>query len=228
MNKNNNMNELKILIVEDEAKLANLFKEALSDYFYSITIAVDGQDGYEKFLKIKPDLVMTDINMPNMNGLDMTIKIKENKPTTPIIILSAFSDKDKLLKAIDIGINKYFIKPFDPDEVIDYIRVLSNNINKQRIINISDEFYFDNNTKNLYKDKILIKITKREKMFLELLINKKDNILPIDDIKLKLWENEEISEERIRTFVRRFRNKTSKDILQNISGQGYKLSITNT
>lgn len=224
----NNMNELKILIVEDEAKLANLFKEALSDYFYSITVAVDGQDGYEKFLKIKPDLVITDINMPNMNGLDMTIKIKENNPTTPIIILSAFSDKDKLLKAIDIGINKYFIKPFDPDEVIEYIRTLSNNINKQRIIKIVDEFYFDNNTKNLYKDKTLIKITKREKMFLELLINKNDNILPIDDIKSNLWENEEISEERIRTFVRRFRNKTSKNILQNISGQGYKLSVINS
>ena len=216
--------ELKILIVEDESKLATLLKEAISSYCYSITLAVDGKEGITKFLKVKPDIVITDIMMPNLDGLDMTIEIKKINPKTPIIILSAFSDKDKLLKAIDVGISKYFIKPFDPDEVLNYITQLAQELNKQRIVKLKDNFFFDNNTKNLYQNKILIKTTKREKLFLELLIKNRNAILSIDDIKSSLWNNEEISDERVRTFIKRFRAKTSKTVLENVSGQGYTLS----
>lgn len=217
--------ELKVLIVEDESKLAILLKEAISSYCYSITLAVDGKEGIEKFLKVKPDIVITDIMMPNLDGLDMTLELKKISPNIPIIILSAFSDKEKLLKAIDVGISKYFIKPFDPDEVLNYINKLAQEINKQRVIKLKDNFTFDNNTKNLYQNKILIRITKREKHFLELLIKNQNAILNIKDIKSNLWDNNAISDERVRTFVKRFRIKTSKTIINNISGQGYTLPI---
>lgn len=70
--------------------------------------------------------------MPLCDGLDMTIKIKELDSFIPIIILSAHSDKEKLLKAIDVGISKYFIKPFDPEEVIEHINKIAPNLHKQK------------------------------------------------------------------------------------------------
>ena len=102
---------LKILIVEDEKRLAQLLKDAIYDSFFSIVIAKDGNEGLKKFKTFKPDIIITDIMMPFCDGLEMTQKIKELDENIPIIVLSAHSDKEKLLKAIDLGINKYFIKP---------------------------------------------------------------------------------------------------------------------
>ena len=113
---------LKVLLVEDEDKLASLLKNAIGDSFYSFTIAKDGQEGLEKFLSITPDIIITDIMMPNLTGLEMAKEIRKVDENIPIIILSAFSESDKFLDAIDIGVVKYFIKPFDPDELLDYIR----------------------------------------------------------------------------------------------------------
>ena len=100
---------LKILIVEDEKKLAQLLKDAIADSFFRVVTAKDGNEGLKKIKIFKPDILITDIMMPFCDGLEMTEKIKELDENIPIIILSAHSDKEKLLKAIDIGINKYFI-----------------------------------------------------------------------------------------------------------------------
>lgn len=217
---------LKILIVEDEKRLAQLLKEAINDSFYKVVIAKDGTEGLKKYKSFKPDIIITDIMMPKLDGLDMTIKIKEIDSNIPIIILSAHSDKEKLLKAIDVGINKYFIKPFDPDEVIEHIKKLSIKIEKQKISILKDDFIFDNNSFSLHKNELLINLTKREKEFIYLLLKNKNSIVKTQTIKTSLW-NEEVNDERLRTFIKRLRLKTSKDLIENISGQGYLISVLN-
>lgn len=214
------LKELKILFVEDEVNISKLLKDAIAEYFYSFTVASNGEEGFQKFLSVKPDIVITDIMMPELDGLDMTIKIKEVNEETPIIVLSAFSEKEKLLKAIDIGITKYFIKPFDPEEVLEYLVYLANRLNKHRVVYLNMHFTFDNNTNNLFEDDKLINITKREKKFISLLLANKNNIVSPEKIKKELWD-EEVSDERLRTFVKRLRAKTSKELIKNIPSQGY-------
>ncbi|WP_428026590.1 response regulator transcription factor [Arcobacter sp.] len=221
------LKELKILLVEDEKRLAQLLKDAISDSFFSIVIAKDGKEGLKKFKSFKPDIVITDIMMPFCDGLEMTQKIKELDEFIPIIVLSAHSDKEKLLKAIDLGINKYFIKPFDPDELIEHIKKIAPKINKQKKVFLKENFIFDNNTMTLYKDGKIINITKREKEFLFLLIKHQNTLVTTEDIKINLWK-EEVSDERLRTFIKRLRIKISKDIIENIQGQGYLISPLNT
>lgn len=215
---------LKILIVEDEKRLAQLLKDAISDSFFSVVIAKDGNEGLKKFKSFKPDIIITDIMMPVCDGLDMTIKIKKLDGNIPIIVLSAHSDKEQLLKAIDIGINKYFIKPFDPEEVIEHINKIAPFLNKKRQVKLKEDFMFDNNSMSLYKNTVLINLTKREKEFIHLLIKLKNKVVDSEYIKENLW-NEEVNDERLRTFIKRLRIKTSKDIIENISGQGYLISI---
>ena len=215
------LKELKILFVEDEVNISKLLKDALSDYFFSFTVAGDGLEGLQKFKNVNPDIVITDIMMPNLDGLEMTKEIKKINENTPIIVLSAFSDKDKLLKAIDIGITKYFIKPFDPEEVLEYLVLLAKKLNKNRIISLNKNFSFDTNTNNLFEDDKLINITKREKKFISFLIENKNDITNMNSIKKKLWEEEDISDERLRTFIKRLRVKTAKELIKNIAGQGY-------
>jgi DNA-binding response OmpR family regulator len=217
---------LKILIVEDEKRLAQLLKDAIYDSFFSIVIAKDGNEGLKKFKTFKPDIIITDIMMPFCDGLEMTQKIKELDENIPIIVLSAHSDKEKLLKAIDLGINKYFIKPFDPEEVIEHINKIAPKLRKQKQVILKDNFIFDNNSSTLYKNSSLVILTKREKEFFHLLIKHKNSLVTTEQIKSILWK-EEVQDERLRTFIKRLRLKTSKDIIENISGQGYLISVLN-
>lgn len=222
--KENILKDLKVLFVEDEENISKLLKSAISEYFYSFIIAKNGEEGIEKFNRTSPDIVITDIMMPKLDGLSMSTIIREKNNTIPIIVLSAFSEKEKLLKAIDLGINKYFIKPFDPEELLDYIKTLATKIDKQRVICLNKYFSFDMNTKNLFENEVLVKLSKRDKEFISLLIRNKRDLTSTEQMKKLLWEDEVVSDERVRTFIKRLRQKTNKELIKNISGQGYLIS----
>ena len=223
----NLLKTLKILIVEDEKKLASLLKESILDTFFKVIIAKDGDEGLKKYHSFKPDIIITDIMMPFCDGLEMTQKIKELDENIPIIVLSAHSDKEKLLKAIDLGINKYFIKPFEPDELISYINKIVLKLQKEKKVLLKEDFIFDNNSLSLYKNNTLIELTKREKEFFFFIIKNKNNLVLTQTLKDKLWEKN-ISDEVLRTFIKRVRLKTSKELIENISAQGYLISVLNS
>ena len=216
------LKSLKVLLVEDEKKLSSLLKNAIGDSFYSFSVANDGVEGLKIFEKISPDIVITDIMMPNMTGLEMAKEIKNIDKSVPVIILSAFSEADKFLGAIDVGVVKYFIKPFDPDELLEYIESLEDIIHS-KIVKLSGAFTFNRTKNTLYKDGRYLSLTKKEIQFFDLLLQK--DIVEYSIIKKTLWMDEDVSDERLRTFVKRLRAKTAKDLIQNIKSQGYAISI---
>jgi len=218
----NSLKDLKILLVEDEENLAISLKQAIGDNFYSFTIANDGEDGLYKFLDILPDIVITDIMMPKLNGLEMAKRLKLSNPNIPIIILSAFSETDKLLNAIDLGIIKYFIKPYDPDELLDYIYKINKTIDSKPV-RLKGNFIFYKTKRSLYKDEEYIDLSKKEVAFIELLLENRQDITDSNIIKNKLWKENEGSDIRLRSFIKRFRIKTSKNIINNTKGRGYQL-----
>ena len=220
----NILKDLKILLVEDEESLSSLLKDAMSEYFYSFTIASNGKDGLEKFSKVSPDIVITDINMPKMSGLEMAEILRKNNPKLPIIILSAFSEKEYLLDAIDMSIIKYFIKPFDPDELLEYLINIAQKI-ESKDIKLSDGFKFNKNSKTLSKNNKFVAISKRDASFIDFLIQKSPSIIEEKEIQNILWPNEEVSSERLRTFIKRLREKTSRTLINNIKGQGYQITL---
>jgi len=218
------LKNLKVLLVEDEVKLASLLQNAIGDCFYSFTLAKDGREGLEKFLSHTPDIIITDIMMPNLTGLEMAKEIRKVDEDTPIIILSAFSESDKFLDAIDIGVVKYFIKPFDPDELLEYIQSIAKKIGS-RLVELDDGFSFNLTTEKLYKNGRYVSLSKNEYKFVKLLMqnNEESYIVHEETIKQTLWENEEVSSQRLRTFIKRVRAKTSKELILNIKGEGYQI-----
>lgn len=221
--KNKALKELKVLLVEDEENLARLLKDAIGDNFHSFVIAGDGVEGIELFVKINPDIVITDIMMPRLSGLDMAKEIKQINPDVPIIILSAFSEKEKLFSAIDVGVTKYFLKPYDPDELLDYISSLSSKLGDKHV-ELSEGFMFNRTTNSLYKNEKFVPLSKNETKFLCLLLENRDTLIDDKTIKESLWD-EEVSDERVRTFIRRLRAKTSKKLILNVKGLGYQASF---
>jgi len=217
-----NLKKIKVLLVEDEHNLATLLKNGIGDNFASFILASNGKDGIEKFNQYLPNLIITDIMMPDLTGLDMAKELKKINPEVKIIILSAYSDTDKLLNAIDIGIIKYFIKPFDPDELLDYIISISHKL-KSPTIQLGYNFCFNSTTNQLLKDGIKVQLSTRELEFIQILLQ--DNSMTIDTnyLKQKLWNDTDISNERVRTFIKRLRAKTSKELIKNIKSKGYKI-----
>lgn len=221
--KNKALKELKVLLVEDEENLARLLKGAIGDNFHSFTVAKDGEEGKELFVKINPDIVITDIEMPRLSGLDMAQELKQINPQVPIIILSAFSEKEKLFNAIDVGVTKYFLKPFDPDELLEYISSISSKL-VSKSVKLNEGFVFNKTTNSLYKKDRFVPLSKNETKFLCLLLKNEKGIVDDVSIKESLW-SDDVSDERLRTFIRRFRAKTSKKLIENVKGFGYKIEV---
>jgi len=215
-----NLKKIKVLLVEDEYNLAILLKNAIGDNFANFMLASNGRDGIKKFKQYMPNLVITDIMMPDLTGLEMAKELKKINSDVKIIILSAYSDIDKLLDAIDIGVIKYFIKPFDLDEVLDYIIYISDKL-KSNKIELVDNFCFNIITQELFKNNNKINLSNRETKFINLLLQ--NNIVSTDCIKKELWNNINISNERVRTFIKRLRIKTSKTMIKNIKSEGYQI-----
>jgi len=111
----NEYSEVKILLVEDDIASSFLLERIISKFTSKVFTAKNGKRGLEIFTKEKPDLVITDIGMPVMNGLEFSKEIKYISPKTHIVVLSAFDNKESLLEAINIGIDQYLLKPVDSE-----------------------------------------------------------------------------------------------------------------
>lgn len=218
--------ELIILVVEDEIKTRESLINVLSERFSKIIGAQNGDEGLKKFKKFKPDLVITDIAMPIMNGLDMAREIRKISNDVPIVILSAYSEKERLLYSIDIGIDKYLIKPVDVEElfkVLDYL--VNEKIEANMLIKISKEYQFNKTKRILIHNDEEIVLTKKELAFISLLLKQPEVLVLHEDIKKNVWIDEHVSDTAVRTFIKRVRDKVGKDFIKNIPSLGYKINI---
>jgi len=110
--------EYTILLVEDDKNMQEYMKQILADECRALYIANDGKEGLEKYKLHQPDLVITDLNMPKMNGIIMSKEIKKESCNQPIILLSAFGEIDELQEAINIGLNAFISKPLEKIDLL--------------------------------------------------------------------------------------------------------------
>lgn len=123
--------EHKILIIDDERDLVYLIQKALEYRHYSVVCAHDGIEGYEKFLKEKPHLIIMDVMMPRLNGFELCRKIRneECEQTTPILMLTAKNeDADRIVGRV-IGAEKFMTKPFEVEELLSEVELLLHHAN---------------------------------------------------------------------------------------------------
>lgn len=218
--------ELIILVVEDEVKARESMINILSERFSKVIGAQNGDEGLKKFKKFKPDLVITDIAMPIMDGLDMAREIKEISDDVPIVVLSAYSEKERLLRSIDIGIDKYLIKPVDIEElfkVLDYL--IGEKIEANMLVKISEEYQFNKTKRTLIYSGREIVLTKKELAFISLLLKQPGALVLHEDIKKNVWIGEHVSDTAVRTFIKRVRDKAGEDFIKNVPSLGYKINI---
>lgn len=223
---NKMLKNLTVLLVEDEEKIRNSMGSAMEAAFNKVILAQNGDEGLKKFKKFNPDIVITDISMPIMDGLDMASGIRNISKDTPIIVLSAFSEKEKLLKAIDVGIDKYIIKPIDMEELFEAISFLATSkISGANIIEIGTGYAFNKSKRVLVQNDVEIPLTKKELAFISILVKRLGTLVLHEEIKNTVWIGEKVSDAAIRTFIKRIRDKVGSNLIKNVPGLGYKIEI---
>src|SRR5690349_12008943 len=114
----------KILVIEDESNVVNLLKRGLEEEGYEISVAMDGLSGYEMARKHQFDLMIMDIMLPGMNGIEICRNLRTHKITTPILMLTALGSTENIVSGLDSGADDYLVKPFNFAELLARMRTL--------------------------------------------------------------------------------------------------------
>ncbi len=212
---------MKILLLEDNTRLANLIKDVLQKEGYRVDSAPDG----EKALELLADgyrCYILDINVPLIDGLSILKTIRMYHKIIPIIIISSNHDLEKIQQAYELGCDDYLKKPFYMYELVQKVKKLI--LPKQNIVKFWNNFHYDINAKRLYEiGKKDIKLAKKEILFLELFVKDKKRIVTYEQMQEYIWEGQETNCENIRALIKRLRKKLPKGAIESIKDIGYKL-----
>lgn len=228
--------ELTVLYVEDDFLVRSKTTSLLQNFFNHVDSANDGSEGIEKyenyFHKNRHfyDIVITDIKMPNLDGIGMSRAILEINPKQSIMVTSAYDDSKYLIEFINMGVKKFLQKPFTTNSVIDSLLSICTNLKnseKQEILILDESHTWNPNDKTLEHEGKLIKLSFNELVILDLLISNQNKIFSGYDLynSLKLDNIEsEFSIDSIKSVIKRIRKKVPQDLIMNIYGQGYKIN----
>lgn len=214
----------KILIAEDDIAGNEMITLFLKDHFKSVFSAFDGEEAYSIYLDEDIDVIITDIEMPILNGIELVKKIRAHNKEIPVFVLTSKSDLKFLLEAIPLKLEEYILKPLDFDKLIKAV-----NIYKKKYIKESYEIDPVTNysfvTKSLTcKDK-LIPLTNNEISLLELLIDKKNALVSYDDIADEVYDNDTMSINSVRILMSRLRKKIPSLFVKSVPKLGYTVKI---
>jgi two-component system, OmpR family, response regulator len=214
---------MKILLLEDNKKLNETITKRLTMKGYSVLSIIDGAQAYEKITDGFSCFIL-DINVPNVDGIKILKKIREYYQTLPVIIISASVELDVIKQAYDFGCNDFLKKPFFIDEL---------EIKIERFCNIqNDKIYFDENCYFDFKSSIIqmndkeVRLTKKEKLLINLFLTKKNQVISYESIENYVWEGNFASLESIRSLIRRVRKIIDKDYIQTVVDTGYIFKTT--
>lgn len=220
------LKNIKILYAEDESFIRENMVELL-EFFSANVIAVDnGIEAYELYQKEKPDIVIADIEMTGINGLELAERIRKSDKKVQIIITTAYTNTEYLLKAVELNIVKYLLKPIPLIEIEKVLNTCMENIlrldNPRKYLNETD--YYDTKTKELIINGEEIYLDYHEKKFFELLIKIPGRVISYEELENTIWRNG-MSTSAVRSLVFNLRNKLPDGIIKNISKVGYKVIV---
>jgi len=221
---------MRILIVEDEAGVAGFVKQGLIEAGYVVDIARDGSEGLEYALAFEYDVMVLDIMLPKMNGLDLLREIRDKKVKTPVLLLTARDEVDDRVKGLDIGADDYLVKPFAFPELLARMRALLRRppLQSGNLLSMND-LEMDVTQREVRRAGKSIELSPREFSLLELLLRHPNQVLTRTQIIEHVWNFDFYSETNVvDVYIGYLRRKIDRGfvppLIQTVRGVGYRLS----
>lgn len=224
------MNDIKILVVDDEAKMRKLVKIYLNKEGYCVEEAVDGEDALEKFFSSQFSLVLLDVMMPNVDGWSVCKRIRESS-SVPIIMFTARGEEYDKLFGFELGVDDYITKPFSPKEMIARIKaVLKRSLGNKKI---NHELKLDHiilvpMSRQVFVDDKEVNLTPKEYELLYFLALNQNIVFSREQLLSKVWGYSYTGDVRtVDTHIKQLREKLGKhkQCIHTIWGTGYKFKV---
>lgn len=222
----------KVLIVEDDRINLSVLVKFLENNFILKAVS-DSTRALDVYNDFKPDILITDIDMPGLNGIELSKKIRKLDKNIKIIILTGHDDINYVLNAVELNLTKYLIKPVTKESIDDALKLAIDDINSYKVVDkrklkISDDLYWNYETKVLTYKNEEIKLTKNEIIFMDILASNPNQAKKYDEIGVVIWNDKYYVEEvkgPLKTLIHSLKNKLPQTVIKNVSGIGYKLEI---
>lgn len=218
---------LRILYAEDEEGIRKNIAASLRYYAKEVIEAENGKTALELYKECCPDIVITDILMPIMNGVELVKAIRKEDEMTPLVIISAHTDKEYLLNVIDLHLEQYIVKPVNFKGIMDALERCMKRISLTHTIvyELPCGYLYDSDQKQLTFQGETIHLNKKEAGFLELLLHNKQRIVTYEELQAHVWQDDVMTDSAVRSLVRNLRKKLPKDFITNLSGVGYRFEM---
>lgn len=222
---------MKILLVEDEVKTAQSLKNGLEENHFEVDLAYDGQTGLQLALKNPYKLIISDVILPHLNGLEFCSKVREGGIQTPLLMLTALGTTEDKVSGFDSGADDYLVKPFAFEELLARVRALLKRgtgvVHTFNILKFADlELNLD--SKTAFREGKEISLTAREFALMEYFMRNKGKVVSKTDIAEKVWDiTFDTGTNVIEVYINYLRNKIDKDfshkLIHTVHGMGYVL-----
>ena len=200
---------------------------------YAIATAANGEDAFELYKKFNPDVIITDLRMPKMDGIQLVKKIRESDQNTKIIITTFKRDIETLIEVTELKLFKYLVKPIDFSElkkvIYESIKELNNyNVIAVKTVMLSDKLLWKRDELELFDDGKIIKLTPKEKKVLNILLSKPNKVLTYEELIYEAWEkDDEVGDRKtLKNIITGLRKKIVDTNIDNVYGFGYKITLT--
>ena len=227
MSINLNRTEYKLLYIEDNEATRLVTTMFLEPYFSSIVEATNGREALKLYEEERPDIIISDIEMPQMNGLEFSKKIREKDKKTPIIITTAYTSVEYLLEAVTLKLIKYINKPLKETDLLEALDVAFRELESKNpsLVQLNKILFYDTFNHTLTSKGELIHLSSSESKLLDILIKNRDRIVSYTEIEHYIWEDKYMSFDSLRSLVLKTRKLVGKSVIQNISKTGYKIKL---
>ncbi len=222
------LNNLNILYVEDEESIINTYSYFLEESCKELFIARDGEEAYRIYQNNKIHLIIMDLLIPKISGIELAKKIRAEDDSTPMIALTAHSDREILLDIVDLNFSSYLIKPVLRSDLRNALEKISKKLEGGRSLILPYDCSWDAKSKTLFWNEETVFLTRRELKLFELLVEKNGAPCSDDEIFFYVWGNDFdkiITNSSIRTLVKNLRKKIPTELIKNQYGVGYKINF---
>jgi DNA-binding response OmpR family regulator len=221
---------MRILVVEDDQQLSEVLNEALSGCQYVVDLAQDGENAWHHARSESYDLVVLDVTLPKLDGLNLCRRLRSHNLTTPVLMLTARDTLADKITGLDAGADDYMIKPFDLPELLARVRAL---LRRGQFTTSSGlqwgELRMNSDTYEVFYQDILLTLTPKEYALLELLITSGRRVLSRPGIIDRIWAAQDSpTEETVKSHIKSLRSKlrlagAPEDLIETVHGLGYRL-----
>jgi len=213
-----NLKTRSVLYVEDESDVLANIGLVLRDYFDRFFMASNAEEAFRIFQTEPVDVLLVDIELPGMNGLELIKKVRKTHKNLPVVVISAYTKTDYLLESVELHLDKYIVKPLTSRKIHEMLERLESDFAQERVFLCEHKIRVDTLQRTVSFEGRRHALTRKETEFLKILCRKK--MVTYEELML-LWEDEAPSENAMRSFIKHLRKKLPEAFLKNRNGIGY-------